>query len=108
VVVFLCILAGLGVIYDSQATNRDAAGGGGALTGSPPCFLLVIWESYMTPSRTAMHFCIAIRIKVNMRGIAYNFFYFCCFIELIDIEKVFEFTKIFESQIRKGPCYLCQ
>jgi hypothetical protein len=27
-----------------------------ALTGSPPCFLLVTWESYLTPSRTATHF----------------------------------------------------
>ncbi len=54
----------LGVIYDSQVTNRSAAGEG-ALTGSPPCFLLVAWESYSTTSRMAMHFIIAIRITVN-------------------------------------------
>ncbi len=46
----------LGVIYDSQATNRSAAGERGALPGSSPFFLLVTWESCMTPSRTAMHF----------------------------------------------------
>jgi hypothetical protein len=35
------------------------------LNGSPPCFLLVTWESYMTPSRAAMHFFIAIQIWVK-------------------------------------------
>ncbi len=40
-------------------------GGGGALTGSPPCFLLVAWESHMTPNRMAMHFCWAIQIMVK-------------------------------------------
>jgi hypothetical protein len=28
----------------------------GALTGCPPFSLLVAWESYMSPSRMAMHF----------------------------------------------------
>jgi hypothetical protein len=45
----------LGVIYDSQATNRSAAGGWGlsqrvlASYSSPG-------STYMTPSRTATHF----------------------------------------------------
>ncbi len=55
----------LGVIHDSQATNRSASGGRGALTGSPPYFLLVASESYRIPSRTATHFFIAMRIRVN-------------------------------------------
>jgi hypothetical protein len=38
---------------------------GVALTESSPCFLLVAWESYMTPSRMAPHFCLAIRIRVK-------------------------------------------
>jgi hypothetical protein len=29
----------------------------------PPCFLLVAWESYMTPSCTAMHILIATRVR---------------------------------------------
>jgi hypothetical protein len=29
------------------------------------CFLLVAWESYMTPSHMAKHFCIAIRVRVK-------------------------------------------
>jgi hypothetical protein len=56
VVVFLCIRGWLGVKYDSQATNRKAAGGREALTGSLPCFLLVAQESNKTPSRMAMYF----------------------------------------------------
>jgi hypothetical protein len=48
----------LGVIYDSQATNRSALVG--VLAGNPPYFLLVSWESFMTPSHTAMHIFIAI------------------------------------------------
>jgi hypothetical protein len=40
--------------------------GKGALTGSPPSFLLVTWESFMTPSPMATHFCIAIRIRVKL------------------------------------------
>ncbi len=55
----------LGIKYDSQATNRSAAGGKGALTGSPPFFLLVTWESYMNASHTATHFFITIRIRVD-------------------------------------------
>ncbi len=55
----------LGVIYDSQGTNRSTAGGRGALTGSPPCLLLVAWESYTTPSRTTTHFFVAILIRDN-------------------------------------------
>ncbi len=57
-----CLFRLLGIIYDSQATNRSAAREKGALTGSPPCFLLVAGESYMTPSRTATHFVTAIRV----------------------------------------------
>jgi hypothetical protein len=42
----------LEVIYDSQATNRKL---GRLLVGAPPLppasLLLVVWESYMTPSR---------------------------------------------------------
>jgi hypothetical protein len=41
-VVFLCILAG----RDFQVANRSTAEEGGAVTGSPPCFLLVAWELY--------------------------------------------------------------
>jgi hypothetical protein len=37
----------------------------GIFAGSPPSFLFVAWESIMTPSRTATHFFIAIRIRVN-------------------------------------------
>jgi hypothetical protein len=55
----------LGVIYDSQATNRRGPEGMGVLTGSPPYFLLVAWGSFMTPSCTAMHFFTAIRIRVK-------------------------------------------
>jgi hypothetical protein len=40
-------------------------GGGVVLTGSLACFLSVTWESYITPSRMAMHFFIAIQISVN-------------------------------------------
>ncbi len=55
-VVFLCILAG----WESYMIGR-------ALTGSPPCFWLVAWESYMIPSHTATHlFFIAIRIRVKL------------------------------------------
>jgi hypothetical protein len=46
----------LGVIYDSQATKRSALEGVGVLAGSPPWFLLNIWESNTTPSHTATHF----------------------------------------------------
>ncbi len=67
-VAFLCIPASWeSTVYDCQSTNRSVAGGMGALTGSPPCFLLVACESYMTPSRPAMHFLIAIRIR-GMEG----------------------------------------
>jgi hypothetical protein len=53
--------------YTRQSIRyTDFALGKGALTGSPPCFLLVAWESYMTSSRTAMHFFIAIRIRVKI------------------------------------------
>jgi hypothetical protein len=54
----------LGVIYDSQVTN-GSAGGRGSLKESNHGFLLVAWESHMTPSLTAKHFFIATRIKVN-------------------------------------------
>ncbi len=38
-------------IYDSQATNRSVAReGGGLLTGSLPCVLLVSCKSYTTPA----------------------------------------------------------
>jgi hypothetical protein len=40
--------------------------GRGTLTGSHPCFLLIAWVSYMIPSRTAVHFFIAIRIRVKV------------------------------------------
>jgi hypothetical protein len=56
----------LGVVYNSQATNGIVLKGVGVLSGSPPCFLLVFWESYMTHSRTAMHFFIAIQIRVKV------------------------------------------
>ncbi len=56
----------LGVIYDSQTTNRSVPGDMGDLAVSPACILLVAWESYMTPSRRAMHFFVAIRIRVNI------------------------------------------
>jgi hypothetical protein len=56
----------LGVIYDSQATNRNAVGEEGALTGSPPFFPLDACKLDMTPSRTAMHFFIVIWIRVNL------------------------------------------
>jgi hypothetical protein len=39
----------LGGIYDSQATNRSAPELG-VLAQSPPCLLLVAWESYMYDS----------------------------------------------------------
>jgi hypothetical protein len=37
----------------------------GAIAGSLPCFVLVTCKSYLTPNRTAMHFFIAIRIRVS-------------------------------------------
>ncbi len=52
-VVFLCISA--------CGVRR----GRWTLVGSPPCLLLVAWESYMTPSHMATHFFIAIRIRVK-------------------------------------------
>jgi hypothetical protein len=60
-VVFLCISAG----WESYMTPRRPIGvqqGRGALNGSPPCFLLAAWESYMTLSSTAPHFFKAIQI----------------------------------------------
>jgi hypothetical protein len=45
--------------------RRQCGGGKEALTGSPPGFLLVIWESDKTPSRMATHIFIAIRIRAN-------------------------------------------
>jgi hypothetical protein len=30
-----------------------------------PCFLLVAWDTYMTPRRMAMHFFIPIQIREN-------------------------------------------
>ncbi len=54
----------LGEINDSQATNRSAPDVEEVLAGNPPCFLLVIWGSYMTPSHTETHFFIAIQIRV--------------------------------------------
>ncbi len=54
----------LGVINDSEVTNRSATEGG-ALTGSPPCFLLVVCWSYRTPGSTVTHFFIAIQIRVK-------------------------------------------
>jgi hypothetical protein len=39
--------------------------GEGALTGNPPSYLLVAWESYMTPSCMATHFFIAIQVRVK-------------------------------------------
>jgi hypothetical protein len=74
VVVFLCSSGQLGIIYDSQTTNRSALGEMGVLAGSPPCFLLITWESYMTPSRAAMHYFIAIwtgvkeTVRRDLRG----------------------------------------
>ncbi len=38
----LVYLGRLGVLHDSKATNRSAAGRP-ALTGSPPCVLLIAW-----------------------------------------------------------------
>jgi hypothetical protein len=55
----------LGVIYDSQPTNRCSLEGVGVLARSPPSFLLVFWESYLTPSRLATHCFIAIQIRVK-------------------------------------------
>ncbi len=49
----------LGVIYDSKATNRNRSGGRGILKRNPLRFLLVAWESFKTPSHTAMHCFIA-------------------------------------------------
>jgi hypothetical protein len=43
--------------------------GGGelsTLTGSPPCFLLVFWELYMTTRCTPTPFFVAIRIRFNL------------------------------------------
>jgi hypothetical protein len=37
-----------------QATKLEVLRGG--LTGSPPYFLLVAWESYMSLNRTTTHF----------------------------------------------------
>ncbi len=66
---FLCILGWLGglrTVYDSQATNRSAPGrGGGSLTESPRCILLVAWETYVTPSRMVMSVYRASRIRIN-------------------------------------------
>ncbi len=39
--------------------------GGEVSQREPLRFPLVAWESYVTPSRTAKHFCIAICIRVN-------------------------------------------
>ncbi len=39
----------------------------GAFTQSPPCLLLVAWESYKTPSRTVMPVYIATRRRVNVK-----------------------------------------
>jgi hypothetical protein len=57
--------AGSHTVYDFQATKRSAPGGASTLTESPFFFLLFTWESYLTPSRMAMPFFIAIRIRVN-------------------------------------------
>ncbi len=62
---FFCIPAS----WESYMTPRRPIGvrrGEGALTGSPPFLLVVAWKLQMTPSRTATHFFIAIRIKVNI------------------------------------------
>ncbi len=48
---YFCVCWPLGVIYDSKTADMSVAGERGALTGSPPCFLLVAWESHMTPRR---------------------------------------------------------
>jgi hypothetical protein len=54
----------LGVIYDSQATNKTAAVGGGS-HGESSLLPMVAWESYMTPSPTATHLFITNRIRVK-------------------------------------------
>jgi hypothetical protein len=60
--VSLCISAG----WDSYMSPRQpigvrqGRGGPGGSHRDPPCFLLFVWESNMAPSRTAMHFFIAI------------------------------------------------
>ncbi len=46
-------------VFPTAGTPKQSIGvwwGTGSFTGSPPYFLLVAWESYMTPSRMAMHF----------------------------------------------------
>jgi hypothetical protein len=43
-----------------------------ALIGTSFGFLLVAWESYMTPSRTALHFLKAIWIRVKRNLIPEN------------------------------------
>jgi hypothetical protein len=55
----------VGVIYESQVTNRSVPEKVGVLARSPPSFLLVGWEPHMPPSRTATHFFIAIQIRVK-------------------------------------------
>jgi hypothetical protein len=63
-VVVFCVFLPLGVIYNSQVTNRSAAGEGGSLRKS---FLLPIGrlEEIYDSSRTAIHFFTAIQIRVN-------------------------------------------
>ncbi len=54
--------------------NQQECDKGGGLSGSPPCFLLAAQESYMTPSHTAMHFFIAIQIRVKCCGAGHFYF----------------------------------
>ncbi len=57
-----------GVVFVFRPAESRPIGlrrGWGALTGSHPCFQLVAWESFMTLSCTAMHFFIAIQIRVK-------------------------------------------
>jgi hypothetical protein len=54
VVAFLYISAGLGVIYDSQATNRSTDRGEGSHT-EPSLLRIGRLESYMIPSGTETH-----------------------------------------------------
>ncbi len=58
----------LGGLYDSQATNRSARGGGRVLAYSPPCFLLVAWKSYITFSRTASTLGLMFRTPMRKYG----------------------------------------
>jgi hypothetical protein len=68
-----CLPSGIGVytrqlggLHDSQATNRSAAEEQEILAQSPPCLLLVAWETALTLSRmvTPVYIVAWIRVKL--------------------------------------------